>query len=130
MTIGAWVGFGLLTLMVIAIAIIVMLSVESGAAKALVIIAAIVLVVGMYLGFTWWYRNTAAGQRAVTDEQSNLKNGIERIITVYTADGKELARYEGKIDIEANDGGYVKFDFDGKRYIYYNCFIESIAEIP
>lgn len=24
---------------------------------------------------------------------------------------------------------YVLFDFDGKRYTYYNCFIESIAEI-
>ncbi len=32
------------------------------------------------------------------------------------------------IDIETNDGGYVKFDFDGKRYIYYNCFVETIAE--
>lgn len=42
---------------------------------------------------------------------------------------KELATYEGKIDIETNDGGYVKFDFDGKRYIYYNCFVESIADI-
>ena len=53
----------------------------------------------------------------------------QRTITVYTADGKELATYEGKIDIETNDGGYVKFDFNGKRYIYYNCFVESIADI-
>ena len=41
----------------------------------------------------------------------------------------ELATYNGKIDIETNDGGYVKFDFNGKRYIYYNCFVESIADI-
>lgn len=27
------------------------------------------------------------------------------------------------------NGGYVKFDFNGKRYIYYNCFVESIADI-
>lgn len=33
------------------------------------------------------------------------------------------------IDIDTNDGGYVKFDFNGKRYIYYNCFVESIADI-
>lgn len=32
-------------------------------------------------------------------------------------------------DIATNDGGYVKFDFNGKRYIYYNCFVESIADI-
>ena len=55
--------------------------------------------------------------------------GMQRTITVYTADGKELATYEGKIDIDINDGGYVKFDFNGKRYIYYNCFVESIADI-
>lgn len=55
--------------------------------------------------------------------------GMQRTITVYTADGKELATYEGKIDIDTNDGGYVKFDFNGKRYIYYNCFVESIADI-
>ena len=50
-------------------------------------------------------------------------------MTGCTADGKELAAYEGKIDIDTNDGGYVKFDFNGKRYIYYNCFVESIADI-
>lgn len=42
---------------------------------------------------------------------------------------KRLATYEGKIDIETNDGGYVKFDYKGKRYMYYNCFVESIADI-
>lgn len=55
--------------------------------------------------------------------------GMQRTITVYTADGKELATYEGKIDIDTNEGGYVKFDFNGKRYMYYNCFVESIADI-
>lgn len=34
-----------------------------------------------------------------------------------------------KIDIAQNDGGYVKFDFEGKRHIYYNCFVETIANI-
>ena len=33
------------------------------------------------------------------------------------------------IDIEDNDGGYVIFDLDGKRYMYFNCYVESIAEI-
>jgi hypothetical protein len=42
--------------------------------------------------------------------------------------GKIIASYEGRIDIETNDGGYVKFDYDGKRYVYYNCFVETIAD--
>lgn len=67
--------------------------------------------------------------RAVTDVKSDITGGLQRTITVYTADGKKLATYEGKIDIETNNGGYVKFDFDGKRYIYYNCFVETIADI-
>ena len=63
------------------------------------------------------------------DQRSNLSNGLDRVVTVYTADGNVIAQDEGKIDIEANDGGYIKFDFEGKRYMYYNCFVESIADI-
>ena len=61
--------------------------------------------------------------------KSDFGNGLERTINVYTADGEIIASYSGKIDIETNDGGYVKFDLDGKRYIYYNCFVETIADI-
>lgn len=67
--------------------------------------------------------------RAVVNIKSDISGGLQRTITVYTADGKKIANYEGKIDIDTNDGGYVKFDFDGKRYIYYNCFVETIADI-
>ena len=72
---------------------------------------------------------TASTKRKLVDIQSNWAGGLQRTITVYTADGQKLASYHGKIDIESNDGGYVKFDLDGKRYIYYNCFVESIADI-
>lgn len=73
-------------------------------------------------GCAWW-------DRMVVDIKSDVAGGIQRTIKVYTANGDLLAEYEGKIDIEANEGGYVKFDYDGKRYIYYNCFVESIADI-
>lgn len=58
-----------------------------------------------------------------------MANGLERTVTVYTANGEIIAQYNGIIDIEGNDGGYVLFDFEGKRYTYYNCFVESIANI-
>lgn len=86
------------------------------------------VVVGIIAGIIIIF-NTATGRRLLIDTKSDLNNGLDRIVVVYTANGDEIARYEGKIDIEANDGGYVKFDFEGKRYIYYNCFIESIADI-
>ena len=72
---------------------------------------------------------TASFNRACVDVKSNFGGGLDRIIRVYTANGELLAQYEGKIDLKSNDGGYVKFDFNGKRYIYYNCFVETIAEI-
>ena len=78
---------------------------------------------------SWYYNNTASGIRALTDERSELRNGLDRTVTVYTADGNVIAQYEGKIDLEM-DQNYVKFDWEGKRYIYYNCFVETIAEIP
>lgn len=77
----------------------------------------------------WYYANTETGQREIIDQKSNFSNGMNRIINVYTANGDLIATYEGRINIDANDGWYVKFEFEGKRYIYYNCFIESIANI-
>lgn len=71
----------------------------------------------------------AAWNRACVDLKSDFGNGLDRVIRVYTANGELLAQYEGKIDLASDDGGYVKFDYNGKRYIYYNCFVESIAEI-
>lgn len=71
----------------------------------------------------------ASWDRAVQDMKSDLNNGVQRTIRVYTANGDLMAEYNGKIDLEVNQGGYVKFDFNGKRYIYYNCFVETIADI-
>ena len=88
-------------------------------------ILAIVLGLTLCLGMT----GCASWERNVTDFKSDINGGMQRTITVYTADGKKLATYKGKIDLSSNDGGYVKFDLDGKRYIYYNCFVESIADI-
>lgn len=97
--------------------------------NSMTIIATFACILLVFCGMNWYYTNTASGQRAVVDERSNLSGGIQREINVYTANGDLIAHYEGKIDIETNDGGYIKFDFQGKRYIYYNCFVETIAEI-
>lgn len=128
MPIIAWITVIFLVALVIAMAGFILWDTYSSAAKIIGTLVTIAICVAIILGFQWYFANTAEGQRAMIDEKSNLQNGIERIVTVYTADGKQLAQYKGKIDISDNDG-YVKFDFDGKRYIYYNCFVESIADI-
>lgn len=128
MPIGTWIAVILLLCLIIGIAAIIMYYIDTATATIIGTLVTIAICVATILGFRWYYANTAAGQRAMLDQKSNLQNGIERTVTVYTADGKQLAQYRGKIDISDSDG-YVKFDFDGKRYIYYNCFVESIADI-
>lgn len=125
MTIGGWILFGILAFFILGIGLMFMIMEDSKISFPISIVITIPILIGML----WYYGNTASGQRALVDEKSELNNGIERVINVYTANGDMIASYEGKIDIDTNDGGYVKFDFQGKRYIYYNCFIETIADI-
>lgn len=129
MTIGGWIGFIFISIIVILFGGIGVYACESVAGKVLSGIVSAIVIFSILFVMLWYYRNTASGKRAIVDQQSEINNGIDRTITVYTADGNVIATYSGKIDIAENDGGYIKFDFDGKRYIYYNCFVESIAEI-
>lgn len=86
-------------------------------------------IVGSILFGLWYFNCTASGSRYMVDTKSELMNGLDRTVTVYTANGDVIAQYKGRIDLQATEGGYVKFDFEGKRYIYYNCFVETIADI-
>lgn len=88
-----------------------------------------IALLGILVTFMFTFTGCASWDRFVTDVKSDVSGGMQRTIKVYTANGDLIAEYKGKIDIETNDGGYIKFDYDGKRYIYYNCFVESIAEI-
>lgn len=130
MTIGGWVLFVSFAVLICTVGICVIAECDfSKAAVALTILICILLIVALLVGMLWYFNNTAKGQRALVDQKSNMNQGLERTVTVYTANGEVIATYTGLIDIDTNDGGYVKFDFEGKRYIYYNCFVETIAEI-
>lgn len=130
MTISTWILCGVLGLMVLSFGIALPFIGEFEAPLTVITtIATVALTIGIFVIGHWWQNNTASGIRGLTDQRSELQNGLERTVTVHTANGDILAHYEGKIDIEDNDGGYVIFDLDGKRYMYYNCFVESIADI-
>lgn len=130
MTIGGWILVVFGWLCVIGAAIFVCAcNYERWWVIVLSIVLAIALCVGFYAIGRWYYTSTASGIRALTDQASELSNGINRTVTVYTGHGEIIAQYKGKIDIEMKED-YVKFDWEGKRYIYYNCFVETIAEIP
>lgn len=130
MTIGGWILFGVMAFVIVIGAIGITIEVcTTSNGIFMVIIVAILILLALFFGIRWYYQNTESGQRALVDQQSELDGGLDRTITIYTADGNVIAEYSGKIDIEGNDGGYVLFDFEGKRYTYYNCFVESIADI-
>lgn len=129
MTIGGWIAFSVLAILFLGGGIFSGMACETDSGKVIGAVSGVVLTIILLVGMLWYYGNTASGRRAIVDQKSELNNGLERTVTVYTADGKILAQYTGEIDIEGNDGGYVLFDFDEKRYTYYNCFVESVAEI-
>ena len=129
MTIGGWFIFAFAAITIAGLTVTIAPCWESIHVKILTAAIGVILIIALLLGMLWWFNSTASGQRALTDQKSELANGLERIVRVYTANGDIIAEYEGIIDIEGNDGGYVLFDYQGKRYTYYNCFVESIAEI-
>lgn len=130
MTIGGWVAVIVGCLVVIGIAIVVCIcNYDRWWVIVLSIVLAIAICIGFYALGRWYFASTASGIRALTDQRSELRNGLERTINVYTANGDKIAEYHGKIDLEMNQD-YIKFDWEGKRYIYYNCFVETIADIP
>lgn len=129
MTIVGWVVFGFFAVIIAMLGGCGIYACENVSSKILSGVSSALLILLLLFGMRWYFNSTASGQRALVDQKSELNNGIERTITVYTADGKIIAQYTGKIDIADKGGGYIKFDFEGKRYIYYNCFVESIANI-
>ena len=94
--------------------------------KFKLIVAVIVVIFAIIVGV---FINTASFKRGIVDFKSDLTGGLNREINVYTADGKLIKHFEGKIDIDSEHDGAVKFDYDGKRYIYYNCFVETIGDL-
>lgn len=129
MTISGWIMFEFLTALIVSFSTMFFRAAMTRRKEIVVVLITVVIIVAIFCGFVWYFNCTASGQREMIDQRSNFANGLDRTVTVYTADGKVIREFTGRIDIEANDGGYVKFDFNGKRYTYYNCFIESIGVI-
>ena len=86
------------------------------------VVTIIIVIIGIFV-------NSASFKRGVVDLKSNLTGGLNREINVYTADCQLIKHFEGKIDIDSEHDGAVKFDYNGKRYIYYNCFVETIGDL-
>lgn len=88
-------------------------------------------IVGPIIFFQWRNTSTASGIRSYKDWQSELDNGLNREIIITAEDGREIFRYEGRVDIESNhEDNYIKFESeDGKRYMIYYGIQDTIQII-
>ena len=122
LTIGNWIFIGIVFIIGVIVTIYLAADGSVGGAVAAAIIAIIICIALMFY-LSWYHKNTANGIRSYKDFESNLQNGLEREITIYAEDGREIFHYEGKIDIETKHEGnanYILFESEeGQRYLIY-----------
>lgn len=89
----------------------------------IVLAITIILSIIVWIGFGWYYNNTAAGQRDLKSQRSELGDGITRELTVYDMQGEVIETYKGKFDIDftsSQSGERIVFDDEqGIRHVIY-----------
>lgn len=132
LTIGNWVLIGILAIIGIFLTTMAWAGGEHGTAL-LCIILTVVICLGLMFGFSWWHNNTANGQRAMKDFESNINGGLNREITITAEDGREIFHYEGRVDVETKHEGnanYILFESEeGLRYIIYYGIQDTVLII-
>lgn len=84
--------------------------------KILVLLVAIIMVISLSGCASW--------DRFVKTWSSDVGDGLDRVVTIYSSDGTVIKDYEGKIDVEDTEyGNKVLFDLNGKRIIWYNATV-------
>ena len=75
----------------------------------------------------WMLIGCQKAEREIKDKISE-NVGLERTVNILNINGDVIRSYNGRIDLEDTAGRKIKFDLDGKRYIYYNCIVEAIEQ--
>lgn len=126
MLISQWVILGIIAVFGLSVTIMSFANNSSVGGMGALLIT--IIIIFAFVGVSRWYNtSTASGARAVKDQQSELSNGLERSIVVTAEDGREIYRYEGKCDIETDNGNYILFeDANRKRVIIYKGVQDTI----
>lgn len=101
MTIGGWILFTILSVIIVVVCYVVAYVLyykikytkKKGPYIALIVFDIIlcgVMIVGLLCAQLWYYENTASGQRAFKDQESNFENGTNRDSTFLRAKGRTL----------------------------------------
>lgn len=97
MTIGGWILLIFLGVSTLGVGIAIATNVDTKGKAICAIVIALVLVAALTVGLFWYFGHTASGQRALTDQKSELAGGLDRVVTIYTANGDVIAQYSGKL---------------------------------
>jgi len=125
LTLGQWIFAGIIIIGVIVAVICLVWAEEFKPAIITLIIGTIIIAI--YLGGLSWYNtNTAGGARNYKDYVSNIENGLNRSVDIYAEDGRQIYHYDGKIDIEDNDGYILFEDENNKRHIIYYGALDTV----
>lgn len=126
MTVGMWILFGAVIICGVIIALMIWASCDNLIGTVITLLITALVAVGICWGGHWYCGSTAEGIRAMKDQQSNFNNGLNREITITAEDGREIFSYQGKCDIEHNDG-YILFETeDNKRVMIYYGVTDTI----
>ena len=130
-TIAQWVVLVFLLLIGLGISVVFLVDKDTIIAGLAIVFSTIIVTILLAIFLNWYNTSTASGIRGMKDFRSNLSNGIEREITITTEDGREVFRYQGKIDVESDHtDNYIKFESeDGKRYIIYYGIQDTVKII-
>ena len=125
LTLGQWITAGIIAIAIIIVVGFLMYDDEFKGAIIALIIG--IIIEALFIGFLSWYNaNTAAGVRHYKDYVSNMENGLNRSIDIYAEDGRQIYHYDGKIDIEDNDGYILFEDENHKRHIIYYGALDTV----
>ena len=115
MTIGAFITFSIITLLILGGGILI--SVDNNGWAAAIISFLICLI--MWGCAVFYYTHTESGKRAVKTEKSNLSGGITREVKVYDMEGDLIQSYKGKFDVDYDNDRIIFDDEKGMRHIIY-----------
>ena len=76
----------------------------------------LILISTLFLGCTEGF------QREMKTLQSNWLGGLDRLCRVFSLSGEEIARYEGRFDMQSSER-QLFFDIKGKRVIVLNATV-------
>lgn len=119
MTIGGWIGFLCVVIVIVLLGGFGFLVSETGSARMLCVGVSLAFIFIVFGGMLFYYNATASGKRAFKSQKSELENGIERVVTVYDMEGDVIKQYDGKFDITYDNDRILFDDEQGKRHVIY-----------